>query len=35
MAHGGTNFGFFSGANTGETASDFEPDITSYDYVSK
>jgi len=34
MAHGGTNFGFFSGANTGETASDFEPDITSYDYDS-
>lgn len=32
MAHGGTNFGFFSGSNTGETASDFEPDITSYDY---
>lgn len=32
MAHGGTNFGFFSGANTGNTASDFEPDITSYDY---
>lgn len=34
MAHGGTNFGFFSGANTGENASDFEPDITSYDYDS-
>lgn len=34
MAHGGTNFGFFSGANTGDNASDFEPDITSYDYDS-
>lgn len=32
MAHGGTNFGFFSGSNTRGTASDFQPDITSYDY---
>eukprot|EP01018_Ginkgo_biloba_P020979 Gb_33158 [translate_table: standard] len=32
MAHGGTNFGFFSGANTGENDSDYRPDITSYDY---
>uniref|UniRef100_A0A0D6R1L6 Beta-galactosidase n=1 Tax=Araucaria cunninghamii TaxID=56994 RepID=A0A0D6R1L6_ARACU len=32
MAHGGTNFGFFSGANTGQTAADYEPDLTSYDY---
>lgn len=33
MAHGGTNFGFFSGANTGQNASDYQSDITSYDYV--
>ncbi|XP_024366649.1 beta-galactosidase 8 isoform X2 [Physcomitrium patens] len=32
MVHGGTNFGFFSGANTGTGPSDFQPDITSYDY---
>ncbi|KAG8362986.1 hypothetical protein BUALT_BualtUnG0016800 [Buddleja alternifolia] len=32
MAHGGTNFGFYSGANTGANASDYEPDLTSYDY---
>ncbi|CAM6096522.1 unnamed protein product [Calypogeia fissa] len=32
MAHGGTNFGFNSGANTGSTASEFQPDLTSYDY---
>eukprot|EP00252_Welwitschia_mirabilis_P016812 TRINITY_DN3731_c0_g1_i4.p1 TRINITY_DN3731_c0_g1~~TRINITY_DN3731_c0_g1_i4.p1 ORF type:complete len:419 (+),score=76.50 TRINITY_DN3731_c0_g1_i4:85-1341(+) len=31
MAHGGTNFGFFSGANS-DGISDFKPDITSYDY---
>lgn len=30
MAHGGTNFGFWSGANGQGT--DFEPHITSYDY---
>ncbi|MGK9254006.1 glycoside hydrolase family 35 protein [Paenibacillus humicus] len=29
MFHGGTNFGFYSGANHGEK---FEPTITSYDY---
>lgn len=29
MFHGGTNFGFTSGANFGGT---FEPDLTSYDY---
>lgn len=34
MVHGGTNFGFYSGANTGAGASDYQPDITSYDYVS-
>ncbi|XP_020098689.1 beta-galactosidase 8 isoform X2 [Ananas comosus] len=32
MAHGGTNFGFFSGANTGQNESDYKPDLTSYDY---
>jgi len=31
MIHGGTNFGFTSGANYDETH-DIEPDITSYDY---
>lgn len=35
MAHGGTNFGFYSGANTGENESDYKPDLTSYDYVRK
>lgn len=33
MAHGGTNFGFYNGANTGNTESDYQPDLTSYDYV--
>lgn len=33
MAHGGTNFGFYSGANTGHNESDYKADITSYDYV--
>ncbi|CAO2840197.1 unnamed protein product [Amaranthus hypochondriacus] len=32
MAHGGTNFGFFNGANTGSDESDYKPDLTSYDY---
>ncbi|KAI5665452.1 hypothetical protein M9H77_15305 [Catharanthus roseus] len=32
MAHGGTNFGFYSGANTGTDESDYKPDLTSYDY---
>ncbi|XP_006654711.1 beta-galactosidase 8 isoform X2 [Oryza brachyantha] len=32
MAHGGTNFGFYNGANTGENESDYKGDITSYDY---
>ncbi|PKA57288.1 Beta-galactosidase 8 [Apostasia shenzhenica] len=32
MAHGGTNFGFFSGANTGQNDSDYKADLTSYDY---
>ncbi|KAL6972712.1 Beta-galactosidase 17 [Sarracenia purpurea var. burkii] len=32
MAHGGTNFGFYSGANTGENETVYKPDLTSYDY---
>ncbi|XP_042377262.1 beta-galactosidase 8-like isoform X1 [Zingiber officinale] len=32
MAHGGTNFGFYSGANTGQNESDYKADLTSYDY---
>ncbi|KAF9685142.1 hypothetical protein SADUNF_Sadunf03G0023700 [Salix dunnii] len=32
MVHGGTNFGFYNGANTGVNESDYKPDITSYDY---
>jgi len=32
MVHGGTSFGFQSGANTGAFSFDFQPDITSYDY---
>uniref|UniRef100_M1A1B3 beta-galactosidase n=1 Tax=Solanum tuberosum TaxID=4113 RepID=M1A1B3_SOLTU len=35
MAHGGTNFGFYSGANTGADETDYKPDLTSYDYVRK
>lgn len=33
MAHGGTNFGFYNGANTGANEADYKPDLTSYDYV--
>lgn len=33
MAHGGTNFGFWSGAN-GDQERSYQPDITSYDYSS-
>lgn len=33
MAHGGTNFGFYNGANTGDDESAYKPDLTSYDYV--
>ncbi|PPR84394.1 hypothetical protein GOBAR_AA36319 [Gossypium barbadense] len=33
MAHGGTNFGFYNGANTGADESDYKPDLTSYDYL--
>ncbi|XP_078428926.1 beta-galactosidase 17 isoform X2 [Wolffia australiana] len=32
MAHGGTNFGFYNGANMGQADSDYKPDLTSYDY---
>ncbi|KAI4324789.1 hypothetical protein MLD38_030245 [Melastoma candidum] len=32
MAHGGTNFGFYNGANTGGNEADYKPDLTSYDY---
>ncbi|CDO97907.1 unnamed protein product [Coffea canephora] len=32
MAHGGTNFGFYNGANSGADESDYKPDLTSYDY---
>ena len=31
MAHGGTNFGFYNGANTGQDESDYKADLTSYD----
>jgi hypothetical protein len=34
MAHGGTNFGFYNGANTGQDEFDYKPDLTSYDYAS-
>lgn len=33
MVHGGTNFGFYNGANTGSEEFDYKPDLTSYDYV--
>lgn len=32
MVHGGTNFGFYNGANTGDNESEYKPDLTSYDY---
>ncbi|KAJ8637854.1 hypothetical protein MRB53_012121 [Persea americana] len=32
MAHGGTNWGFYNGANTGADDSAYMPDLTSYDY---
>ncbi|KAK9282493.1 hypothetical protein L1049_005412 [Liquidambar formosana] len=32
MAHGGTNFGFYNGANTGIDEYDYKADLTSYDY---
>ncbi|WP_037577082.1 beta-galactosidase [Phaeacidiphilus oryzae] len=32
MAHGGTSFGWWAGANASNDGSDYQPDITSYDY---
>uniref|UniRef100_A0ACD5U0X7 Uncharacterized protein n=1 Tax=Avena sativa TaxID=4498 RepID=A0ACD5U0X7_AVESA len=32
MAHGGTNFGFYNGANTGQNEAEYKADLTSYDY---
>ena len=32
MAHGGTNFGFMNGANADDDGSNYEADVTSYDY---
>ena len=32
MAHGGTNFGFYNGANAAQE-SEYTADLTSYDYV--
>ena len=32
MAHGGTNFGFYNGANIGADEFDYKPNLTSYDY---
>ncbi|KAL4588832.1 hypothetical protein LXL04_001728 [Taraxacum kok-saghyz] len=32
MAHGGTNFGFYNGANAQESESNYIADLTSYDY---
>ncbi|XP_061371081.1 beta-galactosidase 17 isoform X2 [Gastrolobium bilobum] len=32
MGHGGTNFGFYNGANTHADEADYQPDLTSYDY---
>ncbi|MFM0286886.1 beta-galactosidase [Paraburkholderia megapolitana] len=33
VIHGGTSFGFFSGANTDVNTGEYQPDITSYDYA--
>jgi beta-galactosidase len=33
VIHGGTNFGFYAGANTDPQTGDYQPDITSYDYA--
>ncbi|KAF5192748.1 Beta-galactosidase [Thalictrum thalictroides] len=33
MAHGGTNFEFLNGANTGADDSDYKADLTSYNYM--
>ncbi|MFD9887973.1 beta-galactosidase [Amycolatopsis sp. NPDC059027] len=32
MIHGGTNFGFWAGANARDDSGAYQPDITSYDY---
>jgi len=32
MAHGGTSFGFWAGANTDASDGTYQPDVTSYDY---
>jgi beta-galactosidase len=32
MIHGGTNFGYTAGANAGDDGSNYQPDVTSYDY---
>ncbi|MEU4426691.1 beta-galactosidase [Actinoplanes sp. NPDC024001] len=32
MLHGGTNFGYFAGANANDDGSGYQADITSYDY---
>jgi beta-galactosidase len=34
MFHGGTSFGWMSGANSSDSKKDYEPDVTSYDYDS-
>jgi beta-galactosidase len=33
VIHGGTNFGFYAGANVDPDSGDYQPDITSYDYA--
>jgi beta-galactosidase len=33
VIHGGTNFGFFAGANANNLSGNYQPDVTSYDYA--
>ncbi|MFC0399110.1 glycoside hydrolase family 35 protein [Paraburkholderia rhizosphaerae] len=33
VAHGGTSFGFYAGANVDAATGEYQPDITSYDYA--
>ncbi|CAB3769192.1 beta-galactosidase [Paraburkholderia humisilvae] len=33
VAHGGTSFGFYAGANVDAASGEYQPDITSYDYA--
>lgn len=33
VIHGGTNFGFYAGANVDVDSGEYQPDITSYDYA--